>query len=135
MHQKFIYFPKPNQGELYFSDVYSDRRLPSTAREHAVLVGECVGGALYIDDFIRLCRETGFSDPRVLSIRQIDVRAEGDDDGIEMLAMREISIYALYPYTHVYTLLMLVIDWDSMHSWSESISLFRYFVHCSLRKS
>jgi hypothetical protein len=38
-----------------------------------VLLGECLGGALYIQDFIRLCREVGFLDPRQLSIEPIEV--------------------------------------------------------------
>jgi hypothetical protein len=33
-------------------------------RTHPVLLGECLGGALYTEDFVRLCREVGFLDPR-----------------------------------------------------------------------
>ena len=51
-------------GEMYFSDVYCDRRLPVEARKHPVLVGECLGGALYEEDFLRLARAAGFTDPR-----------------------------------------------------------------------
>ena len=36
------------QGEFYFSDVYCDRRLSKEARNHDVLIGECLGGALYV---------------------------------------------------------------------------------------
>lgn len=61
-------------GEMYFSDVYCDRRLPAEVRRHDILLGECLGGALYIQDFIRLCREAGFIDPRQLSIEPIEVR-------------------------------------------------------------
>lgn len=38
-------------GELYFSDTYSDRRIPEELRRDPVLVGECLGGALYVEDF------------------------------------------------------------------------------------
>lgn len=31
-------------------------------------VGECIAGALYIGGFVKLCKETGFNDPRVVSI-------------------------------------------------------------------
>jgi hypothetical protein len=31
-----------------------------------VLLGECLGGALYTQDFIRLARAAGFTDPRCL---------------------------------------------------------------------
>jgi arsenite methyltransferase len=54
-------------GEMYFSDVYADRRLPADVRTHPVLLGECLGGALYVQDFLRLARAAGFEDPRQLA--------------------------------------------------------------------
>eukprot|EP01083_Nonionella_stella_P077682 212250_1 len=60
-------------GEFYFSDVYCDRRLSEEIRNHKVLVGECLGGALYVEDFRRICQSVGFMDPRVLSISEIKV--------------------------------------------------------------
>lgn len=41
-------------GELYFSDVYSDRRIPEYLRKDKTLWGECLTGALYIEDFRRM---------------------------------------------------------------------------------
>ena len=38
-----------------------------------MLWGECISGALYIGDFKRICRDVGFTDPRVLSISPIAV--------------------------------------------------------------
>jgi arsenite methyltransferase len=38
-------------GEFYFSDVYCDRRIPQAIRTHEVLLGECLAGALYVNDF------------------------------------------------------------------------------------
>ncbi|CAE8698987.1 unnamed protein product, partial [Polarella glacialis] len=35
-------------GELYFSDVYSDRRVPKALQEDSVLWGECISGALQL---------------------------------------------------------------------------------------
>eukprot|EP00899_Mesostigma_viride_P027361 jgi/Mesvir1/780/Mv17379-RA.1 len=61
-------------GEFYFSDVYCDRRLPEVVRKHEVLVGECLGGALYIEDFKRICHSVGFTDPRVLESAPIEVK-------------------------------------------------------------
>ncbi|MDP2654652.1 MAG: methyltransferase domain-containing protein [Candidatus Omnitrophota bacterium] len=52
-------------GEFFFSDVYCDRRLPAWAKEDPVLLGECLGGALYWKDFERLAKKAGFRDPRV----------------------------------------------------------------------
>jgi ubiquinone/menaquinone biosynthesis C-methylase UbiE len=60
-------------GEMYFSDVYCDRRLSKEIRDHEVLWGECLAGALYIEDFKRLCRAVGFTDPRALSTSLITV--------------------------------------------------------------
>ena len=60
-------------GEFYFSDVYCDRRLPEDIRAHPVLLGECLGGAMYVEDFRRLCVRTGFTDPRVLEGHEIEV--------------------------------------------------------------
>lgn len=53
-------------GEMYFSDIYCDRRIRKELRTHPMLLGECLGGALYTRDFIRLCHEAGFADPRVV---------------------------------------------------------------------
>ncbi len=47
-------------GELYFSDVYANRRMPQRLREDPVLVGECLGGALYTEDFSRLMSKIGW---------------------------------------------------------------------------
>lgn len=60
-------------GEMHFSDVYCDRRLPAALRTHDVLVGECLGGALYHNDFLRLCHDVGFADPRLLESEEIIV--------------------------------------------------------------
>ncbi|KAJ1726898.1 hypothetical protein LPJ61_004888, partial [Coemansia biformis] len=51
-------------GEFQFSDIYADRRLPNHVRSHPVLMGECLGGALYTEDFKRLCQRVGFMDAR-----------------------------------------------------------------------
>lgn len=58
-------------GELLFSDVFASRRLPSEVAADPLLVGECLGGALYVEDFRRLMTATGWRDFRLLSQRQI----------------------------------------------------------------
>jgi SAM-dependent methyltransferase len=58
-------------GEFYFADVYADRRLPAGLRSDPVLYGECLGGALYWKDFLRLARQAGFADPRLVDDRPI----------------------------------------------------------------
>ena len=54
-------------GELYFSDVFCDRRLPADVAQDPVLVGECLGGALYDEDFRRLMARIGWPDVRVVA--------------------------------------------------------------------
>lgn len=54
-------------GELYFSDVFCDRRLPSDVANDPVLHAECLGGAMYDFDFELLAKRTGFLDPRAVS--------------------------------------------------------------------
>lgn len=61
-------------GEMYFSDVYCDRRLPKELMQHEELLGECLAGALYINDFLRICRKVGFTDPRRVSVSGIEVK-------------------------------------------------------------
>lgn len=60
-------------GEFYFSDVYADRRLPEELRTDPVARGECLGGALYWNDFIALARRAGFADPRLVSDRPLAI--------------------------------------------------------------
>lgn len=60
-------------GEMFFSDVYCDRRLPKEVQQHEVLWGECISGAMYISDFEREARKAGFTDPRKLSVSEIEI--------------------------------------------------------------
>lgn len=60
-------------GELYFSDVYSNRRIPAALASDPILYGECLGGALYWNDFLPLAKRCGFIDPRLVSDRPITI--------------------------------------------------------------
>jgi SAM-dependent methyltransferase len=60
-------------GELYFADVYADRRIAESVARDPVLYGECLGGALYWHDFLNLAKRTGFLDPRLVADRPIEV--------------------------------------------------------------
>ncbi len=55
-------------GELYFSDVFADRRLPREWLNDSRLVGECLAGALYLEDFRRLVARQGCRDARFVSL-------------------------------------------------------------------
>lgn len=60
-------------GELYFSDVYADRRIPAVLAKDTVLYGECLSGALYWHDFQNLAKNAGFLDPRLVDDRRITI--------------------------------------------------------------
>jgi len=77
-------------GELYFSDVFAGRRVPKALRDDPVLMGECMAGAMYIEDFRRLMLELGCADLRVVSKRRIaigNVDAERRVGGIDFYSM------------------------------------------------
>lgn len=63
-------------GEMYFSDVYADRRIPQNLAADPVLYGECLSGALYWNDFCRLARQAGFLDPRLVEDSVITIDNE-----------------------------------------------------------
>uniref|UniRef100_A0A3Q1JHL9 Arsenite methyltransferase n=1 Tax=Anabas testudineus TaxID=64144 RepID=A0A3Q1JHL9_ANATE len=60
-------------GELYFSDVYSSGRVTEEIKNHKVLWGECLGGALWWKDLLLLAEEVGFSTPRLVTASVITV--------------------------------------------------------------
>jgi len=60
-------------GELFFADVFADRRLPAAMNRDPVLLGECMGGAMYVEDFRRLMRRLGWADHRVMARSKIAV--------------------------------------------------------------
>ena len=62
-------------GEFYFADIYADRRLDESLRRHPVAQGECLGGALYWNDFLALAKSSGFLDPRLATCRPVAVQA------------------------------------------------------------
>ena len=63
-------------GELYFADVYCDRRLSDEVRSDPVLYGECLGGALYWNDFLPMAKRAGFLDPRLVTSRPLEIKNE-----------------------------------------------------------
>ncbi len=60
-------------GELYFSDVYSERRVPESLVKDPLLYGECLSGALYWNDFLTLAQRNGFADPRLVEDRPLTI--------------------------------------------------------------
>ena len=63
-------------GEMYFADIYADRRIPGHLQNDPVLYGECLSGALYWNDFLDIARRAGFGDPRLVTDRPVAVEAD-----------------------------------------------------------
>mgnify|MGYP000022795087 CR=1 FL=1 len=63
-------------GELYFSDVYSNKRVPKALVDDPILYGECLSGALYWNDFENLAKSVGFLDPRLVEDDIITIENE-----------------------------------------------------------
>jgi arsenite methyltransferase len=60
-------------GELFIADVFADRRVPEALRHDPVLYGECLSGALYIEDFRRLLLSLGIRDYRLTAQRRLSI--------------------------------------------------------------
>ena len=60
-------------GELYFSDVFTGRRVPEELQNDPLLHSECLGGAMYSEDFRRMMRNIGCPDYRVVSKHKIKI--------------------------------------------------------------
>jgi SAM-dependent methyltransferase len=81
-------------GELYFSDVFADRRVPEPLRHDPVLLGECLGGALYREDFRRLLQDIGCADARVVAQNPIALLDPAVERRAGMLRFSSITIRA-----------------------------------------
>ena len=60
-------------GELFFSDIYSDRRIPEYLKKDKVLWGEGLSGAMYFEDFRRILKMVGFKYHYVTKRRPITI--------------------------------------------------------------
>ncbi|XP_065828239.1 arsenite methyltransferase-like [Oscarella lobularis] len=63
-------------GELYFSDVYSDRAVPEEAKKDEVLWGECVSGAMVWSELVQYAQEVGFEEPRLVTASGYSIEDE-----------------------------------------------------------
>jgi len=81
-------------GELYFSDVFTDRRVPKELQEDPVLYGECLSGAMYMEDLRRLLRENGCLDYRVVSESPISLDNPEIEKKVGMINFYSMTIRA-----------------------------------------
>jgi SAM-dependent methyltransferase len=89
-------------GELYFSDVYANRRVPKILREDEILWGECLSGAMYWNDFQNLAKKCGFTDPRLVEDSPITIENQAVQDKINALGYATLEFYsATYRLFHL----------------------------------
>ena len=81
-------------GELYFADIFAGRRIPEHFKEDPVLHGECLAGALYLEDFRRLLREIGCPDYRVMTRRRVALDNPAIEDRIGMIDFYSLTVRA-----------------------------------------
>ncbi|HBH62708.1 MAG TPA: methyltransferase type 11 [Nitrospiraceae bacterium] len=81
-------------GELYFSDVFTGRRVPDYLMDDPVLHGECLSGAMYIEDFRRMLRELECPDFRILSKRRITIDNPEIEAGVGMIDFYSMTVRA-----------------------------------------
>ncbi|HET9031741.1 MAG TPA: methyltransferase domain-containing protein [Dokdonella sp.] len=81
-------------GELYFSDVFADRRIPVELLSDPVLLGECLSGALYIEDFRRVLNKIGCADARCVSQAPIPLIDPAIEARIGMIGFRSMTMRA-----------------------------------------
>ena len=81
-------------GELFFADVFADRRVPERLHADPVLHGECLAGAMYREDFRRLLRDLGCQDSRVLSSRRIALGSPVIEAVIGMVGFSSVTVRA-----------------------------------------
>lgn len=81
-------------GELLFSDVFVDRRLNPALQKDPVLLGECLGGALYWEDFRRMMQDLGVPDVRVLANGSISVGNQEISDKLGSAKFTSVTVRA-----------------------------------------
>ncbi|MFZ5627982.1 MAG: methyltransferase domain-containing protein [Spirochaetota bacterium] len=81
-------------GELYFSDVFADRRIPEALKSDPVLLGECLSGAMYTEDFRRMLVKQGIADFRVVKSSPVPIIDKVIERKIGMVNFTSLTIRA-----------------------------------------
>lgn len=61
-----VYRVLKQDGEWYFTDVFTDRRIPTELAKDTANRADRLAGAMFVGDFRRLVQSVGFHDPRYL---------------------------------------------------------------------
>ena len=64
------------QGEWYFTDVFTDCRVPVATSNEIGNVAQRLGGAMFVEDFRRVAQKLGFHDPRYVMTWKTPVSPE-----------------------------------------------------------
>ena len=81
-------------GELYFSDIFTGRRIPSELSADPILIGECLGGALYLEDFRRMLQRLGCADYRVISRQPVNLENPAVEARTGMIDFHSVTVRA-----------------------------------------
>ncbi len=81
-------------GELYFSDVFAGRRVPLHLQQDKEVLGECLGGALYTEDFRRMLCKIGCLDYRMMSKGRIALNDAEIEKKAGMIDLYSITVRA-----------------------------------------
>lgn len=81
-------------GELYFSDVFADRRIPAGLQSDPVLLGECLAGAMYTEDFRRLMLRCGVADYRIVKSSPVPLLDAEIERKIGMIQFTSLTVRA-----------------------------------------
>ncbi|CAN5474861.1 methyltransferase domain-containing protein [soil metagenome] len=81
-------------GELFYSDVFADRRIPEHLKNDPTLYGECLSGALYTEDLRRILQEIGCLDYRIVSQSPIELENDEIEQKVGMINFTSRTIRA-----------------------------------------
>ena len=82
-------------GEMYFSDIYANKRISKELSSNSVIYGECLGGALYWKDFLTFARKAGFTDPRSVEFKPVTIENPELEKALESYEFNSVT-YRLF---------------------------------------
>ncbi|XP_068115044.1 arsenite methyltransferase [Hyperolius riggenbachi] len=63
-------------GEIFFSDMYINKKLSEELKKNKMVWGEGIGGALLSQELFQIAEEIGFSPPRLVTSRYLTINQE-----------------------------------------------------------